>query len=257
MTALSILSACLQLPDTDQASSFRTLQLFAYGTWATYQGAVPLLPGTCQSFFPYCEIFCIGAQDRYLPLSTAQQLKLRQLTLVTMAAASKVDLQLFSCGSDGISLIGTAHCQVETILPMTVLLLTQNITYSELIAQLGINSIRELEDLIITECFYKGIVSGKLDQQKRCLQVITMYVFVGMYSASFHRGEPYDHCVGCSGNRVAGARCAKRSAAGSASRIAAVVGAAQCKSLLLLCLHQNLLPHTLHTCGQMTPYMQS
>ena len=52
-----------------------------------------------------------------------------------------------------------------------MLLLTQNITYSELIAQLGISSIRELEDLIITECFYKGIVSGKLDQQKRCLQV--------------------------------------------------------------------------------------
>ncbi|KAL3149113.1 hypothetical protein ABBQ32_001953 [Trebouxia sp. C0010 RCD-2024] len=102
-----------QLQDTDQAASFRTLRLFAYGTWATYQ----------------------NAQDQYPPLSAAQQLKLRQLTLVTMASASK------------------------------------NITYSELTTQLGISSIRELEDMIITECFYKGIVSGKLDQQKRCLQV--------------------------------------------------------------------------------------
>ncbi|KAL3133270.1 hypothetical protein ABBQ38_007151 [Trebouxia sp. C0009 RCD-2024] len=109
---LLALPSVQQLQDTDQAASFRTLRLFAYGTWATYQ----------------------SAQDQYLPLSAAQQLKLRQLTLVTMAAASK------------------------------------NITYSELTSQLGISSIRELEDMIITECFYKGIVSGKLDQQKRCLQ---------------------------------------------------------------------------------------
>lgn len=40
----SILSGCLQLPDTDQASSFETLQLFAYGTWATYQGTGPFTP---------------------------------------------------------------------------------------------------------------------------------------------------------------------------------------------------------------------
>jgi len=47
----------------------------------------------------------------------------------------------------------------------------QTITYSELTEQLGISSVRELEDLIITECFYKGIINGKLDQQRRCLQV--------------------------------------------------------------------------------------
>lgn len=89
-----------------------------------------------------------------------------------MAAASKVDRQLPSCGSDSDThWVGAAHCQVETTLPTTLLLMTQIITYSELIAQLGVSSIRELEDLIITECFYKGIVSGKLDQQKRCLQV--------------------------------------------------------------------------------------
>lgn len=102
-----------QLLETDQAASFRTLKLFAHGTWATYQ----------------------GSQDQYLLLTTAQQLKLRQLTLVSMAATSKT------------------------------------ITYSELTAQLGISSVRELEDLIITECFYKGIITGKLDQQRRCLQV--------------------------------------------------------------------------------------
>lgn len=30
--------AYLQLLETDQAASYRTLQLFAHGTWATYQG---------------------------------------------------------------------------------------------------------------------------------------------------------------------------------------------------------------------------
>lgn len=102
-----------QLLEADQAATYKTLQLFAHGTWGNYQ----------------------GAQDQYLSLSPAQQLKLRQLTLVSMAASSKT------------------------------------LTYSELTAQLGISSVRELEDLIITECFYKGIITGKLDQQRRCLQV--------------------------------------------------------------------------------------
>ena len=59
---------------------------------------------------------------------------------------------------------------------LTNLLQLQSIKYSELTAQLGISSIRELEDLIITECFYKGIVSGKLDQQRRCLQVLIRFL---------------------------------------------------------------------------------
>ena len=54
---------------------------------------------------------CTGAQDRYLPLSTAQQLKLKQLTLVTMAAASKVSLQLSPRGSGSIHLKGSELAQ--------------------------------------------------------------------------------------------------------------------------------------------------
>lgn len=145
-----------------------------------------------------------------------------------MAAASKVDLQLpphgFHCNHPLIR-TGLVQCSalVQSVMPLTVLLLTQNITYSELIAQLGISSIRELEDLIITECFYKGIVSGKLDQQKRCLQVST----TAMYSEPHNCGQPHDHFLGCPGNRVIGPRCAKRSAARSTARIATVVGTAQ------------------------------
>ena len=43
---------------------------------------------------------CTGAPEQYLPLSPAQQLKLRQLTLVSMAATSKVSLQLVTDSSD-------------------------------------------------------------------------------------------------------------------------------------------------------------
>lgn len=37
--------------------------------------------------------------------------------------------------------------------------------------QLEIGNLRELEDLLITECFYGGIISGKLDQRAGCLHV--------------------------------------------------------------------------------------
>eukprot|EP00983_Pelagomonas_calceolata_P063857 1147891-Pelagomonas_calceolata.AAC.6 len=37
--------------------------------------------------------------------------------------------------------------------------------------QLEIPTIRQLEDFIITECFYTSIIAGKLDQKKACLQV--------------------------------------------------------------------------------------
>ena len=30
---------------------------------------------------------------------------------------------------------------------------------------------RELEDLLISDCFYTGLIKGKLDQRQRCLQV--------------------------------------------------------------------------------------
>ena len=37
--------------------------------------------------------------------------------------------------------------------------------------QLGISNVRELEDLLITDCFYPRLIQGKLDQKARCLQI--------------------------------------------------------------------------------------
>ena len=49
----------------------------------------------------------------------------------------------------------------------------QTIPYDDLLQQLDISSLRELEDLIITHCFYPQLVKGKLDQKQRCLQAST------------------------------------------------------------------------------------
>ena len=47
----------------------------------------------------------------------------------------------------------------------------QMIPYAILMQQLGISNIRQLEDFVIGECFYAGIIKGKLDQQQQCLHV--------------------------------------------------------------------------------------
>ena len=47
----------------------------------------------------------------------------------------------------------------------------QMIPYTMLMQQLGLDNIRQLEDFVIGECFYAGIIKGKLDQQKQCLHV--------------------------------------------------------------------------------------
>ena len=47
----------------------------------------------------------------------------------------------------------------------------QELRYDDLLKQLDLPSVRALEDFIINECIYTGIVRGKLDQKKRSLEV--------------------------------------------------------------------------------------
>ena len=49
--------------------------------------------------------------------------------------------------------------------------LVQTIQYSELMRQLDVSGVRQLEDLLITDCFYPQLLKGSLDQKARCLQV--------------------------------------------------------------------------------------
>ncbi|PNW71372.1 hypothetical protein CHLRE_16g651500v5 [Chlamydomonas reinhardtii] len=103
-----------ELQGTDLASHNALLQLFAYGTWSDYQANASSLP----------------------PLSEAQALKLKQLTVASLAASEKV------------------------------------LPYSQLQSAVSISGVRELEDFLINHCFYAGVITaGKLDQKQACLQV--------------------------------------------------------------------------------------
>ena len=89
------------------------LRVFAYGTLPEYRQHESGLP----------------------PLSPAQLLKLRQLTVVQMADASV------------------------------------SLPYDELMSALEMSSVRELEDMLINECIAPGLVRGKLDQRRRAFEV--------------------------------------------------------------------------------------
>ncbi|GAB2290070.1 COP9 signalosome complex subunit 7 [Dionaea muscipula] len=110
---LSIPSIVAELQGTESSVYVDLLSLFAHGTWSDYKrnaGCLPLL-----------------VPD--------QMLKLKQLTVLTLAESSKV------------------------------------LPYDQLMQELDVTNVRELEDFLINECMYAGIVRGKLDQLKRCFEV--------------------------------------------------------------------------------------
>eukprot|EP00887_Chlorella_sp_A99_P005621 scaffold1.g5621.t1 len=47
----------------------------------------------------------------------------------------------------------------------------RTIGYAELQAAVEVGNVRQLEDMLITDCFYSGLIRGKLDQEHRCLHV--------------------------------------------------------------------------------------
>ncbi|CAF2117177.1 unnamed protein product [Brassica napus] len=77
---------------------------------------------------------CPGNASRIPQLSPDQILKLKQLTVLTLAESNKV------------------------------------LPYDTLMAELDVTNVRELEDFLINDCMYAGIVRGKLDQLKKMLR---------------------------------------------------------------------------------------
>lgn len=102
-----------EMEGSEHAASLELLKLFAFGTWPEYKARAGTLP----------------------KLSPRQVLKLKQLTVMTLAETSKT------------------------------------LTYETLMQQLDVSNVRELEDLLINDCMYAGIAKGKLDQQRRCFEV--------------------------------------------------------------------------------------
>ncbi|XP_022959597.1 COP9 signalosome complex subunit 7-like isoform X2 [Cucurbita moschata] len=103
----------VELEGTEHSVYLDVLRLFAYGTWSDYTSNSGRLP----------------------ELGSDQALKLKQLTVLTLAETNKV------------------------------------LPYDQLMQELDVTNVRELEDFLINECMYAGIVRGKLDQLQRCFEV--------------------------------------------------------------------------------------
>ncbi|XP_047341495.1 COP9 signalosome complex subunit 7 isoform X1 [Impatiens glandulifera] len=102
-----------ELQGTEKSVYLHLLRLFAHGTWSDYKDNAGQLPA----------------------LVPDQILKLKQLTVLTLAESTKV------------------------------------LPYDVLMQELDVSNVRELEDFLINECMYAGIVRGKLDQLRRCFEV--------------------------------------------------------------------------------------
>ncbi|XP_062073207.1 COP9 signalosome complex subunit 7 isoform X3 [Humulus lupulus] len=103
----------IELEGTENSVHLDVLRLFAHGTWTDLKRNAERLP----------------------QLSPEQTLKLKQLTVLTLAETNKV------------------------------------LPYDQLMQELDVTNVRELEDFLINECMYAGIVRGKLDQLRRCFEV--------------------------------------------------------------------------------------
>ncbi|XP_017612593.1 COP9 signalosome complex subunit 7-like isoform X6 [Gossypium arboreum] len=102
-----------ELEGTDNSVHLEMLRLFAHGTWSDYKR------NSCK--FPQ--------------LVPDQVLKLKQLTVLTLAETKKV------------------------------------LSYDQLMLELDVTNVRELEDFLINDCMYAGLVRGKLDQLRRYFEV--------------------------------------------------------------------------------------
>ncbi|CAL9080060.1 unnamed protein product [Musa textilis] len=108
----------------------------------------------------------------------------------TQYASSLYVLRLFACGTwsdykckrNAGSLPVLVPDQVRKLKQLTVLTLAETekvlvtyklvvLPYDQLMEELDVSNVRELEDFLINECMYAGIVRGKLDQLRRCFEV--------------------------------------------------------------------------------------
>jgi len=109
---LLALPSVQELAGTEYDKTFHCLELFAYGTYQDY----------------------VRAPTMYIELTDAMRTKLRQLTIVSLAADNKI------------------------------------LSYETLRRELEIDNVRTLEDLII-ETIYADLIKGKLDQKGEIFRI--------------------------------------------------------------------------------------
>ncbi|XP_039122993.1 COP9 signalosome complex subunit 7-like isoform X1 [Dioscorea cayenensis subsp. rotundata] len=128
--------AALVLEATSHPSLFAFSEILSSPNIAKLQGT------RFSSSIDLLRLFAYGTWSDYksnaggLPtLLPDQVLKLKQLSVLTLAETNKV------------------------------------LPYDQLILEIDVANVRELEDFLINECMYAGIVKGKLDQLRRCFEV--------------------------------------------------------------------------------------
>ncbi|URD96559.1 COP9 signalosome complex subunit [Musa troglodytarum] len=62
-------------------------------------------------------------------------------------------------------------CKLKQLTVLTLAEIEKVLSYDHLMEELDVSNVRELEDFLINECMYVGIVRGKLDQSRRCFEV--------------------------------------------------------------------------------------
>jgi hypothetical protein len=113
------------------------------------------------------------AQRNNLPaLEPPQLVKLKQLTIVTLASQRKVRRACVGgpAGARFPSRGFAPHALLVRRLTRLACTVPQTLPYKELMAAIDVENIRELEDIVI-ECMYAGLLVGKLDQHAMVLEV--------------------------------------------------------------------------------------
>ncbi|KAL5676650.1 hypothetical protein ACJX0J_012781, partial [Zea mays] len=113
--------------------------------------------------------------DNLAELIRARGHMLQELKLDKCTSFSTDGLRLvarsWSLGNSG-SLPTLLPDEVRKLKQLSVLPLVEStkiLPYDQLMQELDVSNVRELEDFLINECMYSGIVRGKLDQLRRCL----------------------------------------------------------------------------------------
>ena len=127
-----------QLGSTAAAPCLELLKVFAYGTWSDYERSAASLP----------------------PLSEVQALKLKKLTVVSLALRSKtVSYETLMKEISAASVRQVGHTPYS-----------RPHTSERWRGSLSRNPVRQVEDVLI-ECIYSNLLSGRLDQEARQLDV--------------------------------------------------------------------------------------
>lgn len=116
--------------------------LFGFSEILSVSNVAELQGSEHSRFLDLLRLFAYGTWSDYKsnaghlpPLLPDQVRKLKQLSVLTLA-------------------------EIDKVLP-----------YDKLMQELDVSNVRELEDFLINDCMYAGIVRGKLDQLRRCFEV--------------------------------------------------------------------------------------